>query len=74
MPYASGDCPVAAELIVFGHEETGSWRGMRLLTRAAVGRPGGWIDDTGGATVVRRYRPACCERASVRILQRVTTV
>ena len=61
------------KLIVVGHEEPESRRGMRLRTRATVGRPCGWIDATGGATVVRRYRPACCERASVRILQRVTT-
>lgn len=73
MLYASAVFPVEAELIVVGHAETGSWQGMRLLTRAGrcearrLDRRHGW--SHGGEAV-----PAGMLRASVRILQRVTTV
>lgn len=73
MPHASAVFPVVAELIVVGCEETGSWRGMRLLTRAAVARLGGWIDATGEATVVGWLAPACRRSPGARILQKVAT-
>jgi hypothetical protein len=73
MPYASAVIPVEAELIVVGHAETGSWRGMRLLTRAAVARLGGWIDATGEATMVGWLAPVCRRSVGARIVQKVAT-
>jgi hypothetical protein len=64
---------VVAGLIVVGHEETGSWRGMRPVRLVADAGRGGWIDATGEATVAGRVAPARRTSPRARILQKAAT-